>query len=128
MRSGRTGAEHSHIGAERLRAWFDHFEQWEMAEFNSAPYFPIDLKGLTAIYALSPDASLRERARRGIARLVEIVANSAHQGVLTAAQGRSYEHTLRGTTTLELSAIGRLLWGTGSFGARFHATDRKSVV
>ncbi len=127
VRSGRTGAEHSHVGAERLRAWFDHFEKWEMAEFNSAPYFPIDLKGLTAIYALSPDASLRERARRGIARLVEIVANSAHQGVLTAAQGRSYEHTLRGTTTLELSAIGRLLWGTGSFGARFHATPQLAL-
>ena len=28
---------------------------WEMAEFNSAPYFPIDLKGLTALFALAPD-------------------------------------------------------------------------
>lgn len=127
VRSGRTGAEQSRIGAERLNAWFDHFEHWEMAEFNSAPYFPIDLKGLTAIFALSPDAGLRARAGRGIARLVEIVANSAHQGVLTAAQGRSYEHTLRGTTTLELSAIGRLLWGTGSFGARFHATPQLAL-
>ncbi|WP_071795932.1 hypothetical protein [Natronohydrobacter thiooxidans] len=126
-RSGRSGAEQSRIGAERLIAWFDHFEACEMAEFNSAPYFPIDLKGLTAIFALSPDADLRERARRGIVRLAEIVANSAHQGVLTAAQGRSYEHTLRGTVTLELSAIGRLLWGTGSFGARFHATPQLAL-
>ncbi len=120
-RSGRTGAEQSRIGAERLRAWFDHFEAWEMAEFNSAPYFPIDLKGLTAIQALSPDADLRDRAAKGIARLIELVANSAHKGVLTAAQGRSYEHTLRSTLTLELSAIGRMLWGSGSYGARFHA-------
>jgi hypothetical protein len=127
-RSGRTGAEQSRIGAERLCAWLDHFEACEMAEFNSAPYFPIDLKGLTAIFALSPDAALRERAGRGIARLVEVVANSAHQGVLTAAQGRSYEHTLRGTTTLELSAIGRMLWGSGSFGARFHATPQLALA
>lgn len=127
-RSGRRGAEQSRIGAERLRAWFDHFEAWEMAEFNSAPYFPIDLKGLTAIFALSPDPDLRIRAGRGIARLIEIVANSAHQGVLTAAQGRSYEHTLRGTATLELSAIGRLLWGSGSFGARFHATPQLALA
>ena len=126
-RSGRTGAEQSRIGAERLRAWFDHFEAWEMAEFNSAPYFPIDLKGLTAIFAHSPDAALRARAARGIARLIETVANSAHRGVLTAAQGRSYEHTLRGTTTLELSAIGRLLWGQGSHGARFHATPQLAL-
>lgn len=120
-RSGRSGAEQSAVGAARLHAWFDHFEAWEMAEFNSAPYFPIDLKGLTAIHALSPDASLRDRAARGIARLVELVANSAHHGILTAAQGRSYEHSLRSTMSLELSAIGRMLWGTGSYGSRFHA-------
>ena len=66
-----------------------------MAEFNSAPYFPIDLKGLTALQALAPDPDIRARAARGIARLLEIVANSAHQGILTAAQGRSYEHSLR---------------------------------
>ncbi len=126
-RSGRTGAEQSRIGAERLRAWFDHFEQWEMAEFNSAPYFPIDLKGLTALYALSPEADLRARAAAGILRLVEIVANSAHRGVLTAAQGRSYEHTLRASATLELSAIARMLWGAGSYGTRFHATPQLAV-
>ena len=119
-RSGRTGAAQSAVGRERVRAWLDHFEQWEMAEFNSAPYFPIDLKGLTALYALAPDADIRERAGRGVARLVEVVANSAHHGVITAAQGRSYEHTLRAGRTLELSAITRMLWGAGQFGARFH--------
>ncbi|WBU65457.1 hypothetical protein [Paracoccus aerodenitrificans] len=119
-RSGRSGAEQSRIGAERVQAWLDHFETCEMAEFNSAPYFPIDLKGLCALYALAPDADIRDRAGRAIARLIEIVANSAHRGVLTAAQGRSYEHTLRAGETLELSAIARMLWGKGSFGARFH--------
>ena len=95
VRSGRTGAEQSATGRDRVRAWLDHFERWEMAEFNSAPYFPIDLKGLTALFALAPDPDIRDRAARGIARLLEIVANSAHHGILTAAQGRSYEHSLR---------------------------------
>jgi hypothetical protein len=120
-RSGRTGDQQSRIGAGRLADWFDHFEAWEMAEFNSAPYFPIDIKGLAAIFALSPDAGLRSRAGRAIGRLVEIVANSAHQGVLTAAQGRSYEHSLRATDTQELSSIARLLWGRGGFGTQVHA-------
>ena len=120
-RSGRTGAEQSAVGRDRVRAWLDHFEAWEMAEFNSAPYFPIDLKGLTALHALAPDADIAERAGRSVARLIEVVANSAHHGVLTAAQGRSYEHTLRAGRTLELSAITRMLWGMGNFGARFHA-------
>ncbi|HMO06308.1 MAG TPA: hypothetical protein PKD10_01500 [Paracoccaceae bacterium] len=119
-RSGRAGAEQSAIGRERVRKWLAHFAAWEMAEFNSAPYFPIDLKGLTALYALAPDADIREAAAKGIGRLLEHVANSAHHGVLTAAQGRSYEHTLRAGRTLELSAITRMLWGLGQFGGRFH--------
>ena len=64
VRSGRTGSEQSATGRDRVRAWLDHFERWEMAEFNSAPYFPIDLKGLTALFALAPDADIRARAGR----------------------------------------------------------------
>lgn len=126
-RSGRSGREQSAVGLERLGRWLDHFEAWEMAEFNSAPYFPIDLKGLTALFALSPDAGLRDRAACAIKRILEQVANSAHQGVLTAAQGRSYEHSLRSTNTLELSAIARLLWGRGSYGGRFHTTPQLAL-
>jgi hypothetical protein len=78
-----------------VRAWLDHFEAWEMAEFNSAPYFPIDLKGLTALYALAPMPTSATAPGAALLRLLEMVANSAHHGILTAAQGRSYEHTLR---------------------------------
>ncbi|WP_048649343.1 hypothetical protein [Nitratireductor soli] len=126
-RSGRLGRAQSAIGAERVRAWLDHFEQWEMAEFNSAPYFPIDFKGLTTLYALAPDAGISARAGRAITRLMEVIANSAHRGVVTAAQGRSYEHTLRASRSLELSAIARLLWGRGHYGARFHALPQLAL-
>lgn len=119
VRSGRTGAEQSKAGATRLRAWFDHFEQWEMAEFNSVPYFPIDLKGLTTLYALAHDTDIRERAGKAIVRLISVVAASAHQGILTGAQGRSYEHTLMTARTSELSAISRVLWSRGWYGRCF---------
>lgn len=119
-RSGRIGVEQSETGRQRLMEWFDHFERAEMAEFNSAPYFPIDLKGFTAIYALGPDDILRGRAARAIERLVTIVANSAHQGLLTGAQGRSYQHLLCAADTLELTGLARLLWRTGSFGSHVH--------
>lgn len=126
-RSGRTGAEQSAVGAARVRAWLDHFEAWEMAEFNSAPYFPIDLKGLTALAALSPDADIAERAKKGIIRLCEIIARSAHHGMVTAAQGRSYEHTLCAGRSLELSGVARLLWGRGWYGRRVHALPQLAV-
>lgn len=126
-RSGRTGAEQSAVGAARVRAWLDHFEQWEMAEFNSAPYFPIDLKGLCALYALAPDADIRGRAGKAIIRLLEIVARSSHHGQITGAQGRSYEHTLRASRSLELSGICRMVWGKGNYGMRFHALPQLAL-
>ena len=126
-RSGRKGAQQRAVGAARVRAWLDHFETWEMAEFNSAPYFPIDLKGLTALAALAPDADIAERAKAAIVRLCEIVARSAHHGMITAAQGRSYEHTLCAGRSLELSGIARLLWGKGWYGRRVHALPQLAV-
>ena len=116
-RSKRKGSEQSKVGYQRLMDWFDHFESAEMAEFNSAPYFPIDFKGLTALYALAHDADIRARAEKAIIRLLTIVANSAHHGVVTAAQGRSYEHSLIPTDTLELTGISRLVWGLGGYGS-----------
>ncbi|MCJ8518738.1 hypothetical protein ABID21_001624 [Pseudorhizobium tarimense] len=127
VRSGRKGSEQSKVGAERVRTWLDHFEKWEMAEFNSAPYFPIDLKGLTALAALAPDTDIAERAKAGIVRLCEIIARSAHHGMVTAAQGRSYEHTLCAGRSLELSGVARLLWGKGWYGRRVHALPQLAV-
>ena len=126
-RSGCIGREQSRIGAERVRAWLDHFEKWEMAEYNSAPYFPIDLKGLTALAALSPDTDIAERAKSGIVRLCKVIARSAHHGMVTAAQGRSYEHTLCAGRSLELSGVARLLWGKGWYGRRMHALPQLAV-
>ncbi len=127
-RSGRAGHEQSAAGRARLMTWFDHFERVEMGEWNSAPYFPIDFKGLVALLALAPDADIRERARRATLRLIEIVAMSCHRGVLTASQGRSYEHSLRPGRTLELSSIARLFFGAGGYGSHFHCLAELAVA
>ncbi|MEZ0167082.1 hypothetical protein [Microvirga sp. TS319] len=126
-RSGRKGREQAEIGRHRLLEWLTHFEACEMAEWNSAPYFPIDLKGLCALYALSPDATIRERSGAAIRRLLEIMSLSSHHGMMTASQGRSYEHTLRPGRTLELSGISYLAFGTGSLGRRFHALPQLAL-
>ena len=121
VRSGRKGAKQAEIGRARVHEWFDRFEADELAEWNSAPYFPIDFKGLAALAALAPDGDVKARAERAIRRLLEIVALSSHQGMLTASQGRSYEHSLCPATTLELSSIARLFFGRGGFGSHVHA-------
>ena len=114
VRSGRSGTEQSRVGLARVRAWLDHFEKWEMAEFNSAPYFPIDLKGLTALCRL---VTRRGRARtRGQGdRAADAKSSRARPTTAwsPAAQGRSYEHTLAAARSLELSGVARMLWGKG---------------
>ncbi|ANT62997.1 hypothetical protein AYJ57_21205 (plasmid) [Salipiger sp. CCB-MM3] len=127
-RSGRSGREQSRVGYERLKEWFDHFEKAEMAEFNSATYFPIDLKGMTALFALAPDDEIRKRAGAAIVRLVTMVAHSAHHGVITGAQGRSYEHSLCVADTLELTGLARLLWGQGQYGAHVNCLAQLSLA
>jgi hypothetical protein len=121
VRSGRKGTKQTEIGRARVHEWFDRFEADELAEWNSAPYFPIDFKGLAALAALAPDGDVKARAEHAIRRLLEIVALSSHQGMLTASQGRSYEHSLCPATTLELSSIARLFFGRGGFGSHVHA-------
>lgn len=128
VRSGRKGHEQAAVGRARVLAWLDHFEECEMAEWNSAPYFPIDLKGLSALAGLAKDPEIAARSQRAIARLLRQIAHSAHQGTLTASQGRSYEYTLRAGRTLELSAISRLLWGKGNYGCRFHALPQLALL
>ena len=88
-----------------------------MAEWNSAPYFPIDFKGLAALFALAPDADIRRRAGRAILGFWKSSRSRATRVLLTASQGRSYEHSLGPCRTLELSAIARLFFGRASSAA-----------
>ncbi|MDR3409582.1 MAG: hypothetical protein P4L87_01330 [Formivibrio sp.] len=128
IRSGRKGSDQALAGRQRIEAWLNHFEECEMAEWNSVPYFPIDLKGLTALAGLAEDASIRERAIKAIKRLITQIAKSSHHGLMTASQGRAYEHTLRAGRSLELSAFSRLFWGRGWYGCRFHALPQLALL
>lgn len=101
----RTGAQQQKIAQERLHNWFDNFFTHEMAEWNSVPYFPIDLIGFYALYELAEDPSLKEKAKLGMDRLFTLVANASHQGYLAGSQGRSYDKTLMGRYSNEISAI-----------------------
>ena len=52
---------------------------------------------------------------------------SSHHGLITASQGRSYEHTLCAGRTLEISAIARVAFGCGWYGRRFHTLPQLAL-
>lgn len=115
--SDRFGKEQQKLAEQRLKQWFDHFKQWEMAEFNSAPYFPIDLMGFITLAYFAQNAEIKQEAYKALMRLLEIIALNSHQGILTAAQGRSYEKDLIPSRTLEVNAIATIISGKGSIGS-----------
>ena len=51
----------------------------------------------------------------------------SHHGLITASQGRSYEHTSAPGATLEFPAIAWVAFGCGWYGRRFHALPQLAL-
>lgn len=111
--SGRRGREQQAIATQRLHAWFDAVEQQGFVEWNSAPYYPVDYIGLFALYQLADDATLRQRARHLIDRLMMTSALHYQSGIAAGTMGRVYEKELLASQMSELSAFGHVAWGGG---------------
>ena len=98
-----------------------------MAEFNSAPYFPIDLKGLTALMALAPDADVRDRARAGHRpadrdRRALGTSGRADRRARPLLRAHAARRPLAGAV-----GIAGMLWGVGNYGRRFHALPQLAL-
>lgn len=111
--SGRRGSEQKLIASQRLCAWFDAVEQQGFVEWNSAPYYPVDYIGLFALYQLADDATLRQRARHLIDRLMQTSALHYQSGMAAGTMGRVYEKELLASQLSELCAFGHVAWGGG---------------
>ncbi|SMX26426.1 hypothetical protein TRP8649_00505 [Pelagimonas phthalicica] len=109
--SGLRGTDHRDQGATRLHRWFDAIDEHGLAEWNSAAYYPINYRGLLALYTLSQDEDLRGRAKTLLDRISLMVALHATGGVSAGTQGRIYEKELLAGPMTELGAIASLMFG-----------------
>lgn len=109
--SGRTGSEQSALGAERLHKWFDAIDLHGLAEWNSAAYYPINYRGLLALFTLARDQGLKARAKKLLDQISKMVALHMCGGVAVGSQGRIYEKELLAGPMTELGAIGALMFG-----------------
>lgn len=110
----RSAKEQQAVAEERLFTWFENFFSHEMAEWNSAPYFPIDLIGLLALYEWADNQEIKQQAKVAMDCLWKLIANASHQGYLAASQGRSYEKSLIGRRSNEISALIWLYFNSGN--------------
>lgn len=111
--SGRKGAEQKALATERLNKWFAHVLEHGLAEWNSSCYFPIDYIGLFALYHLSDNQELQEKARTLLDRLMTMSAMHYQAGVASGTMGRVYEKELMASQMTEMAAFGHVAWGDG---------------
>ena len=91
--SGRTGAEHLAIAADRVRDWLDHTEPHGFREFLSSTYMPLTLAALINVVDFA-DGDLAQRAAALADRIFLDVARHAFDGVTVGPQGRVYRNVL----------------------------------
>ncbi len=106
-----TGAQHRDAGAARLHRWFDAIDHHGLAEWNSAAYYPINYRGLLALFTLTDDVALKARAKALLDRISTMVALHLAGGVAAGSQGRIYEKELLAGPMTELGAVAALMFG-----------------
>lgn len=62
--SGKKGELHAQIALSRLHRWFDAVDEHGLAEWNSAAYYPSDLRGLLTLHGNANVGSGKLAARR----------------------------------------------------------------
>ena len=111
--SGLTGFQHIEKAKKLLNEWFSNFFLYGYGEWNSAVYIPIDLIGCFALYELTEDEEIKEKAGRVLDHSFEIMAFNSFKGVMTSSHGRIYEKELKGRRTTESTALNWIAWGEG---------------
>lgn len=112
--AGISGREHYQRGEARLHAWFERFFNEGLSEWNSAPYIPINVIGLTTLYDLIDSSVLKTYAKRALDQIFKWLALNSYQGFLTCSQGRVYEKELKGNYNTQTTSLAWLAWGEGA--------------
>ncbi len=122
--SKKTGKEQYNIGKRRILEWFEIFNKYGFAEWNSTTYLPVDLIGFASLYKVAPDKEIRDLAKKGMDTIFKIVDINIHKNIMGCTYGRVYEKELKGLKNGELSLITWIMLGKGYV----NKTNRASVL
>lgn len=126
--SNRTGVEQYEIGKQRLIDWFEIFNKYGLAEWNSTTYIPIDLIGFISLYELSPDQEIKQMAKEALDRIFKIIAINFNGDQMACSYGRGYEKELKAMEFGELSFITWMVWGSGYVNTTSRSTSLMALT
>ncbi|MEQ6376764.1 hypothetical protein RZN25_08015 [Bacillaceae bacterium S4-13-56] len=108
-----SGKEHYARAEQRLIGWFNRFFNEGLAEWNSAPYIPINVIGLIALYDFAESNEIRDKAAKALDQIFKWLAINSCDGFLTCSQGRVYEKELKGNYNTQTTSLSWIAWGKG---------------
>lgn len=126
--SNRIGKEQYEIGKRRIIEWFEIYNSYGLAEWNSTTYIPIDLIGFISLYELAPDKEIKELAKNALDKLFEIVAINFNGDQMASSYGRCYEKELKAMEFGELSFVTWMIWGRGYVNSTSRSTALMAIT
>ncbi len=126
--TNRIGREQYNIGKKRIIEWFEIFNKYGLAEWNSTTYIPIDLIGFISLYELAPDEEIKTLAKDGLDKLFEIMAINFNGDQMASSYGRCYEKELKAMEFGELSFITWMVWGRGYVNSTSRSTALMAIT
>ncbi len=108
-----TGRRHQAKARARLLRWIDYHARTGMAEWDSVPYYNMDLAALLNLVEFAEDDEVRTRAAMMTDLLLFDVAVDSFYGQLGTSHGRATASTIRGAAGDSLMTFQTLLFGRG---------------
>jgi len=111
---GKTGQEHVKAAAARMRTWFSLREQFDVSEFYSGNYQPINLAILAMIIRYVRDERLVEAAKEMTDVILYDYAATTFEGTFVNASGRAYPRNNLYTSYSEPNSqmVMEAVWGS----------------
>lgn len=121
---GRTGAEHRDKARERVLHWINYRARTGPAEWDSIPYYNMDLAALLNLVEFAQDPDIQTRAAMMVDLLLFDLAVNSYYGQLGTSHGRAYANNVLSAAGDSLMTFQALVFGCG----RLQSVDMASTM
>jgi hypothetical protein len=121
---GRSGAEHRDKARELVLRWISYRARTGPAEWDSIPYYNMDLAALLNLVEFAQDPGVQTRATMMVDLLIFDLAVNSYYGQLGTSHGRAYTNNVLSAAGDSLLTFQTLVFGCG----RLQSADMASSM
>lgn len=121
---GRTGAEHRDKARDQVLRWISYRARTGPAEWDSIPYYNMDLAALLNLVEFAQDPEVQMRATMMVDLLIFDLAVNSYYGQLGTSHGRAYTNNVLSAAGDSLLTFQALVFGCG----RLQSADMASSM